>query len=176
MGKFVMVSYFLSNKPNHIMLQCRDTPEADIVGCNLYQRYIEKNRQTVGANGINSIEDPRPCIFNDEIMAAINELKPQCVEEVISILVCTGVYQHGVSPEPGSEEESKNYRGHRDFPKAKDLYKPHVMAHNVGDAIDYILNTEQKRANSHEAGILGLANETPTVPAQMDPCPEFAYL
>ena len=67
-------------------------------------------------------------------------LEPLEVEEVISILVCTGVYQ------PGDEECSHgagaSTRGHRDFPNREQLYKPTHIVRDANEAIRLVLKEE----------------------------------
>ena len=123
----------------------------DIVGSNLYQRYV--NRLITRNN--NNEADPSdkeaklaelidPQLPGSRNIPTSAVFSKQTVEEVTSVLVCTGVYKPGVNPEPGKEEgDEKNYHGHRDFPKITELYRPTTTVDDVSAAIDYILDREQ---------------------------------
>ncbi|KAK2185800.1 hypothetical protein NP493_222g02042 [Ridgeia piscesae] len=129
-----------------------DTPEVDIVGSNLYQRYVDRLRGSRGdtADGdISSDENGNKeelDYFDSQLPASRNvpagtRFERQTVEDVCSVLVCTGVYVPGVSPEQQGEE--KCYHGHRDFPKMPDFYKPTTIVNNVRDAVRYVVEREQ---------------------------------
>eukprot|EP00914_Ancora_sagittata_P024176 GHVO01048127.1.p1 GENE.GHVO01048127.1~~GHVO01048127.1.p1 ORF type:complete len:142 (-),score=30.61 GHVO01048127.1:349-774(-) len=132
-----------------------DTPEVDIVGSNLYQRYIDRLHERNSSNNNNnqvdeSDKENKVAIIDSDLPQSRNiprgtNLVKQSVEKIIPILVCTGVYKPGVSPEPGSDEEEEKqfYHGHRDFPKINELYKPSKTYDNVDLAIDYILQAEK---------------------------------
>jgi HAD superfamily hydrolase (TIGR01456 family) len=129
-----------------------DTPEVDIVGSNLYQRYVDRlHTRNSGDNNSSDESDKenKLALIDSDLPESRNipdgtSLSKQTVDKVISILVCTGVYKPGIMPEPGSEEEEeKHYHGHRDFPKINELYKPTKLVANVDEAIDYILQHEK---------------------------------
>ena len=63
-------------------------------------------------------------------------LLPQTVESCQSILVCTGCYK------PGKSADGV-YKGHRDFPRDTQLYKPQRTLTDVKEAVEYIMATEQ---------------------------------
>lgn len=69
------------------------------------------------------------------------EFLPQTMTEIQGVLVNTGVYKPGQSPEKGESE--KLYKGHRDFPYNNELYKPAIICEDVHKAIEYILDREQ---------------------------------
>jgi len=133
------------DEPLERMYLIGDTPEVDIVGANLYQRYIDRLHKR--RNNIDDEETQKnPELIDPELPQSRNippgtDFLPQTVTECQGVLVETGVYKPGQSPEKGSTE--KNYRGHRDFPYINELYKPAVIVDDVLKAIEYILDREQ---------------------------------
>ena len=124
----------------------RDTPEVDIVGGNLYQRYIRRRQTRVS----NMEHDDGDCKTGESLdpelpqsrnMPPGTKLIKQSVSTIDTVLVETGVYKPGQAPE--KEGDEKNYHGHRDFPRITELYKPSVIVGNVADAIDHILRKEK---------------------------------
>ena len=122
----------------------RDTPEADIVGANLYQRFCQRSQRR--RNNIDQYEDVKNSeLIDPELPASRNvplgsELSPQTIREVESLLVCTGVYKPGkTSANDGGE---KNYKGHKDFPFNASLYKPTRTFADVDEAVQYIMEKE----------------------------------
>ena len=124
----------------------------DIVGSNLYQRYVDRLRGSRGDSpdgDISSDENGNKeelDYFDSQLPASRNvpagtRFERQTVEDVCSVLVCTGVYVPGVSPEQQGEE--KCYHGHRDFPKMPDFYKPTTIVDNVRDAVRYVVERER---------------------------------
>lgn len=113
-----------------VVFHFRDTPEADVVGCNLYQRYIDKE----------SLSDNRK-------IPDTTKLKKQTVKEVLSILVCTGIYRPGIWPEPDSDDDGdeESTEGREDFPRDIQLYTPTKVVNDVEDAVKYILKDQQER-------------------------------
>jgi hypothetical protein len=141
------------DEPLKHMYLIGDTPEVDIVGSNLYQRYVDRLHTRNNDNNNSSDESNKEnklSLIDSDLPESRNipggtSLSKQTVDKVISILVCTGVYKPGVMPEPGSdeEEEKQYYHGHRDFPKINELYKPTKIVSNVDEAIDFILQHEK---------------------------------
>jgi len=127
---------------------CRDAPETDIVGCNLYQRYVNrlKNRRMNNALVEGEVQDSRLIeLYDDQLPASRNvplsaKFTPQTVDNVIGLLVCTGVYKKGTKLEVHGSE--KNFHGHRDFPNSAELQKPLEIFDDVDGAIDFILERE----------------------------------
>lgn len=131
-----------------------DTPEVDIVGSNLYQRYIDRLHEQTSNDNNNKVDESdkenKSSIIDSSLPESRNiprgsNLTRQSAEKIISILVSTGVYKPGVGPEPWADEEEEKqfYHGHRDFPKINELYKPTKKCDNVDEAIDYILQQEK---------------------------------
>lgn len=141
------------DEPIKRMYLIGDTPEVDIVGTNLYQRYIDRlhNRQqkNIAEEGgsspkdvyANETYDPELPESRQTPESAAHILEKQTVTTIESVLVCTGVYKPGMAPE--EEGDEKNYMGHRDFPRISQLYKPTVLFQDVEEAIDYILEKEK---------------------------------
>ena len=104
----------------------RDNREVDIVGANLYQRYIN----TTGDSSSQAIPQAR------KIPETLSSLQPSTVRTVQGILVRTGVYQ----------EQSPNlsFHSHRDFTVDDDLLNPHHICDDIEQAIDFVLELESK--------------------------------
>ncbi|GFR66325.1 cat eye syndrome critical region protein 5 [Elysia marginata] len=112
-----------------------DNPSVDIVGANLYDRYI-KNKDPNG----NEYELP----FS-RLIPQCAELHEQTVETCYSMLVGTGVYKHRSSDEDQETTPTSKasvYHGHRDIAHEEDLSKPHKYVHDVNEGIEYILKRE----------------------------------
>ena len=123
-----------------------DTPEVDIVGGNLYQRYIQRlhTRRTKGL--INHDDNKNEQELDPDLPESRNVptgtvFMRQTIKECSGVLVCTGCY----NPRENSEVErgdEKNYRGHRDFPFQPELYNPACTVDTVFEAVSYILEKE----------------------------------
>lgn len=122
------------NKPLKKLYFFGDNPHVDIVGANLYDRFI-KNKD---GNG-NASEIPISRIISEG-----EHLHEQCAEEMHSILVGTGVYKHiPESDKSTSDSEKKEvYHGHRDIAHEPHLTKPSKFVHNVHEGIQYIFRNE----------------------------------
>ncbi|XP_013416951.1 haloacid dehalogenase-like hydrolase domain-containing 5, partial [Lingula anatina] len=110
-----------------------DNPEVDIVGANLYDRYIKSlrdngNSETCTTIPINSRKIPEEAEFHD-----------QSVESIDAILVETGVYNPATT---NLEENSIYHHGHRDFEKDTKLKMPSKFARDVYDGVVYALQKE----------------------------------
>jgi HAD superfamily hydrolase (TIGR01456 family) len=140
-------------EPLQRMYLVGDTPEVDIVGANLYQRYLTRlhKRQdghakicpTSEENGL--LPAKENCEWDPELPGSRNapsgsHFNQQTVSQSLGVLVCTGVYQPGV--EKDTEGDEKNYHGHRDFPYNAKLYQPTRIATDVEEAVRYILERE----------------------------------
>jgi len=130
-----------------------DTPEADIVGGNLYMRYIQrlKARRSKGevTRDLNKNEEE----FDPELPMSRNVpsgtiFLKQTIKESSGILVCTGCYNPTEDCEVERGDE-KNYRGHRDFPFQPELYDPETTVDSVFEAVTYILEKEGYENSSH---------------------------
>lgn len=96
----------------------RDNPNVDIVGANLYSRYLKQFWRTRDHNG--NLDD----VNNGDIPACrklprSRDIPEHTVREMESILVGTGVY----SPDDVIDEEPVYY-GHRDFADEPEMTKP----------------------------------------------------
>eukprot|EP00918_Siedleckia_nematoides_P045418 GHVU01099448.1.p1 GENE.GHVU01099448.1~~GHVU01099448.1.p1 ORF type:complete len:449 (-),score=72.97 GHVU01099448.1:878-2224(-) len=140
-------------EPLETMYLIGDSPDTDIVGSNLYQRYIDRLHTRL-SNDEREIDPSRTqdkmekssVLYDGELPESRNvpngvTFTRQSCYKCHGILVCTGVYQEGVSPDEGADE--KHYHGHRDFPFLSELYKPHLICKDVNKAIDYILKQEK---------------------------------
>lgn len=118
-----------------------DTPDSDIVGANLYQRYVrrmEERRKNKADPSADPSYDPElPQCRN---VPADAHLHPQSADSVVPLLVCTGVFKPGENKY--RENEEKFYHGHRDFAPNPALYKPARTQNDVCNAIEFILEKE----------------------------------
>lgn len=123
-----------------------DTPEVDIVGTNLYQRYVTRLHKRIDGEICNGNKDSKNDeAYDSELPESRNvptgtTFNAQAVTQSMGVLVCTGVYKPGV--EKDMEGDEKNYHGHRDFPYNAKLYKPTKTVEDVYEAIQYILEKE----------------------------------
>jgi len=118
---------------------CRDNVEADILGANLYRRYLS------------GVAVPRPRRLPLDAV-----LLPQTVSQVESVLVSTGVHSSNiVSGKLAHQENLDNApelstcpgHCHRDFPDVTDeLFLPTVYVDTIKHAVEYIL--EQQHHNT----------------------------
>jgi len=133
-------------EPLQRMYLIGDTPEVDIVGSNLYQRYITRLHKRINGEICNGNKDSKhdetfdPELPESRNVPAGSSFNSQTVSHSLSVLVCTGVYTPGV--EKDMEGDEKNYHGHRDFPYNAKLYKPTKTCNDVEEAIQYILERE----------------------------------
>ena len=111
-----------------------DNPSVDIVGANLYDRYIKQR----DSNG-NSCDIPL-----SRLIPHSDDLYKQTVENCHSMLVGTGVYKHLPEDQQKTSPTSKTgiYHGHRDVAHEEDLTKPHKYFEDVHEGIEYILKRE----------------------------------
>ena len=137
----------------HVIYTFSDTPDVDIVGANLYNRYI--NQYMIRKNNAHlSDEDTKKhlgAIIDADIPACRNtpedtDFLPQTVEESFGVLVCTGCYKpDAVAGGRGGKEsdgDNKTYHGHRDFAYNSSLCKPVATVDDVEKAIEFILQRE----------------------------------
>ena len=147
-----------------------DAPEVDIVGTNLYQRYVDRMLAT--RNQIDNSSDQadqgtgKDADGQDAGLPSCRNVPPaaefhrQTVNTVVPILVRTGVYRGPASDskdrsssvssseeedEDGSVEDhtdQRDFQGHRDFPNNAELRKPQRICDDVASAIDYIMSRE----------------------------------
>jgi hypothetical protein len=96
-----------------------DTPEVDIVGSNLYQRFIDRlhtrlrsRRGSYDAKVVDRLIDPS--LSDSRNVPHGANLLPQTIEEVRSLLVCTGVYRPDLITIPDDYE--KNFQVREDYP------------------------------------------------------------
>ena len=146
MGKFS--SHYLTDQLDlWFLFLYRDCLDSDIVGCNLYQRYLDR-KQRRNSNIESEWEESSS---KDEFDSALPEsrnipegtkITKQTVESCMGILVCTGVYKPETCPEPGTDDGEEKYPGHRDFSKNMELYKPEVILSDCEAAIEFIFERE----------------------------------
>jgi HAD superfamily hydrolase (TIGR01450 family) len=140
-------------EPLQRMYLIGDTLEVDVVGTNLYQRYIDRLHRRIN-NEIDlsedSIDNPMSkhgLTYDSELPQSRNvprnaALQPQTVTDALPILVCTGVYRPNNTESTLGEDNEKHYQGHRDFPNNPALYKPSKIVKDVHEAVEYIVDFE----------------------------------
>ena len=125
-----------------------DCLDSDIVGCNLYQQYInrllKRRNNNIDDQGDqkNASDSYDPSLQESRNIPTGTNITEQTVNTCMGILVCTGVYKPETCPEPGTDEGEEKYPGHRDFDRNMELYKPEVTLNDVNDAIDFIFEQE----------------------------------
>ncbi|XP_013073010.2 haloacid dehalogenase-like hydrolase domain-containing 5 isoform X2 [Biomphalaria glabrata] len=115
-----------------------DNPNVDIVGANLYDRFIKRKDSNA-----NSIDLPVSRLIPESDI-----LNEQTVESCHSMLVGTGVYKFKPEDEMKSTSDTiEVYHGHRDIAHEPELSKPHKYVHDVYEGIDYIFRKEGIEGN-----------------------------
>lgn len=110
----------------------------DIVGCNLYERFLRDawiNRRNGNRN--NSIGSSLP---RSRLIPCESILFEQTVTQMESLLVGTGVYNPDKDQEIPIEDQV--YHGHRDIANEPELAKPTKFVGDVDQGIRYILEKE----------------------------------
>ncbi|XP_064605136.1 LOW QUALITY PROTEIN: haloacid dehalogenase-like hydrolase domain-containing 5 [Liolophura sinensis] len=110
-----------------------DNPLVDIVGANMYDQYLRKNRSEENGN-ITDNDLPLSRKLPDNRI-----LVPQSVKRIFSVLVCTGVY----NPKHETHELETVYHGHRDIENQPSLTRPTKVVQDVHEGIKFILKEEQ---------------------------------
>jgi len=133
----------IGNKgPLKTMYLIGDNPMSDIVGSNLYQRYIDRMKHRRRRISVTQQQQHEtrgdPDLPYSRNVPPGTKFIPQSVDTMESILVCTGVYKKGDDP----EGDGKSYHGHRDFPQNTELNVPTFICEDADEAIDYILLNE----------------------------------
>lgn len=96
----------------------RDNPNVDIVGANLYDRYLKKAWSNRDNGNSDSDTDDLPVSRSIPRHASLTE---QTVRSMESVLVGTGVFNPN---EEKSDSEEDVYHGHRDIDNEPELAKP----------------------------------------------------
>jgi len=146
------------NRPIKRLYFFGDNPHVDIVGANLYDRYIKRNSISVNNNPLinptsevngNSSDDACSTSSLDSAELPSSRLIPegvelheQTVEDCLSMLVGTGVYKHGTEVNKKGPDGQFIYHGHRDIAHEPHLTQPHKYVHDVHKGIEYILERE----------------------------------
>ena len=131
-----------------------DNPHVDIMGANLYDRYIKRNSvMSLNGNGeeagsasddacsTSSVDSSSSLPTSREIPTNA-ELDKQTVEQCLSMLVGTGVYKHGTEVNKKGPDGQYVYHGHRDIEYEPHLTKPHKYVPDVNQGIEYIFERE----------------------------------
>lgn len=151
-------------KPIKTMYLIGDTPEVDIAGSNLYQKYIDRLTHIRSKNSkeLAAVIDSASTVTSADLLLLSEELfdpelpesrnvprkarfHRQTLERIVPILVCTGVYRRDARL--SDESEDKFYHGHRDFARIRGLDRPALVLDDVGQAIEYILSEERFTAH-----------------------------
>ncbi|XP_070192263.1 haloacid dehalogenase-like hydrolase domain-containing 5 isoform X1 [Littorina saxatilis] len=143
------------NKPIKRLYFFGDNPHVDIVGANLYDRYIKQNALNLqngnttstgdsadeDACSVSSV-DSASSLPSSRIIPENAELHDQTVEHCLSMLVGTGVYKYGTEMNKKGPDGKYVYHGHRDIAHEPELTNPHKYVHCVDKGIDYIFERE----------------------------------
>ena len=118
----------------------RDNPNVDIVGANLYDRYLKRAQQNRD-NG-NACEDNHSdhLPLSRSIPKGVS-LCEQTVRSMESLLVGTGVFKPEEKNSPDSPKDDV-YHGHRDIMHEPELAKPSRFVPDVCHGIQHILKQE----------------------------------
>ncbi|KAL3306926.1 Haloacid dehalogenase-like hydrolase domain-containing 5, partial [Cichlidogyrus casuarinus] len=117
-----------------------DNPEVDILGANLYNNFVSRNRRL---NVRRLSKEERGCIFQScsSIVSSRNipeeDLLPQTARIMYSVLVHTGVYK---PLDRAGKHQQFSTHCHRDFQGASDLVLPTYEASTVLDGVMHILH------------------------------------
>ncbi|KAL8587131.1 hypothetical protein ACOMHN_026099 [Nucella lapillus] len=143
-----------------------DNPHVDIVGANLYDRFIKQqsahsnnnNGNDMENNSSNNSDDASsttstdsttfPTLPSSRVIPTMVPLNEQTVEHCLSLLVGTGVYKHGTEVNRKGADGKFIYHGHRDIAHEPQLTKPHKYVPNVEEGIDYIFARESASLSS----------------------------
>nr|XP_022300557.1 haloacid dehalogenase-like hydrolase domain-containing 5 isoform X2 [Crassostrea virginica] len=115
-----------------------DNPSVDIVGANLYHRFVRRQSECIDNEDINYLPRSRSIPNN-------SRLYQQTVLTMESLLVGTGVYKED---EESSDEDVDVYHGHRDIENEPELAKPSKFVKDVFHGIQHILDKEQFSAKT----------------------------
>lgn len=110
-----------------------DNPNVDIVGANLYDRFL---KQTKNGDGNRPL-----CLPRSRSIPCSGELMEQTVQAMESLLVSTGVY----NPDKESNKTDNDadvYHGHRDITHEPELATPTRVVKDVYHALHLILEQE----------------------------------
>ncbi|XP_064632443.1 haloacid dehalogenase-like hydrolase domain-containing 5 isoform X2 [Lineus longissimus] len=128
-----------------------DNAEVDIVGANLYDQYMQRQRRRSfqmfeEMGGMIDITRLRNEIAISKCRAVPSEaiFSTQTVRKIDGILVGTGVFDPE-KEEKLSEKQRSTYRGHRDFDTNaySELRKPTIYVDDVCEALKYIIGQER---------------------------------
>lgn len=124
--------YFTGNNGIH---DCyfSDNPSVDIVGANLYHRFLRRQSECIDNEEVNYLPRSRSIPNN-------SRLYQQTVLAMESLLVGTGVYKP--EEEESSDEDVDVYHGHRDIENEPELAKPSKFVKDVYHGIQHILDKE----------------------------------
>ena len=127
---------------NHVLFVFRDNPNTDIIGANLYDRYLKKmwNNKDTGSDEETELPQSR-------VIPKDTHLRRQSVRSVESVLVGTGVY----SPESEENKDDEVYHGHRDIVFEPELAKPSIFVPDVYHGIQHILEHEGFKVNGYNS-------------------------
>ncbi|KAK6177275.1 hypothetical protein SNE40_015404 [Patella caerulea] len=126
-----------------------DNPNVDIVGANLYDRYIRslsnhENGNSTDNDAVNSLPSSR-------LIPSNVELHEQTVERCHSVLVGTGVYNPAkIEADNQNAHKVPIYHGHRDIADEPHLAMPSKYVSDVYHGIQHILEREISRSDSVE--------------------------
>ena len=137
-----------------IILVClfslRDNPETDIYGANLFNRYLCKKKDAKSVAQKKRVNRRQGQEVSEDAAGNCGNEKPDGVnddmcngaiwsEQCESILVCTGVYNHG---DRDVEKPALLDHNHRDFIMDPALKRPNTTVGNVLEAVQSVFRKE----------------------------------
>lgn len=118
---------------NVLFIHYSDNPQVDIVGANLYDRFLKESYRNR-----NQRIPPRR-VPRSRSIPSEDGLFEQTVTQMESLLVGTGVYKHDTD----SQNENSVYHGHRDIEHEPHLAKPSRFVPDVLHGIQHIFEAER---------------------------------
>ncbi|KAL3851957.1 hypothetical protein ACJMK2_015647 [Sinanodonta woodiana] len=112
-----------------------DNPNVDIVGANLYDRYLKEVWQNRDNGNFTTNSLPKSRLIPNE-----SDLYEQTVRSMKSLLVGTGVYKQDTKK--STAEDAEVYHGHRDITNEPELTKPSQFVPDVLHGIRHIFEVE----------------------------------
>jgi len=116
-----------------------DNPNVDIVGANLYDRYLKRVWLNKDNGNAEDASDHLPVSRRISVSGNMC-LSEQSVRSMESVLVGTGVYN---PDKESSDSDDDVYHGHRDIMHEPELAKPGRFVQDVCHGIEHILKKEQ---------------------------------
>lgn len=128
----------------HHISHCRDNPDVDIYGANLFGRFLDKRKSkkrsvALKAHGSGHVTEDGVTSPTEQESEKEERTELDAVE---SVLVCTGVYSRNRDYSLQNKKLLLDHN-HRDFIMDPELKKPQHTVTNVLEAVKLILQKEK---------------------------------